>query len=102
MRLNSKDTTNKKRGKQQSSAALVKAFDSVYKHQKKVKFAVEEYRSARDAVAKTRSTLKGACPGSSERDALQRSLRQAKQGAKRAAARAAMLRADLRTKKSVV
>ena len=100
MRLNSKGTTNKKRGKQQSSAALVKAFESVYKHQKKVKFAVEEYRSARDAVAKTRLTLKGACPGSSERDALQRSLEQAKQVAKRAAEKAAMVKAKLRTAKA--
>ena len=100
MRLNSKGTTNKKRGKQQSSAALVKAFESVYKHQKKVKAAVEEYRNARDAVAKTRLTLKGACPGSSERDALQRSLEQAKQVAKRAAEKAAMVKAKLRTAKA--
>ena len=57
MRLNSKGTTNKKRGKQQSSAALVKAFESVYKQQNKVKVAVEEYRSARNAVAKTRLLL---------------------------------------------
>ena len=90
----------KKRGNQQSSAALVKALKSVHKHQKKVKFAVKEYRSAKDAVAKSRSTLKEACPGSSERDALQRSLEQAKQVVKRTAEKAAIAKAKLRTAKA--
>ena len=44
--------------------------------------------------------LREACPGTSERDALQRSLEQAKQVAKRAAGKAAILKAKLRTAKA--
>ena len=87
----------KKRGKQKSSAALLKALVSVHEHQKKVKFALKEHRRAGDAVTKTRLTLREACPGSSERDALQRSLEQAKQIAKRAAEKTAIVKAKLRT-----
>ena len=45
-------------------------------------------------------TLKEACPGSSERDALQRSLEQAKQVVKRAAEKTAIVKAKLRTAKA--
>ena len=45
-------------------------------------------------------TLREACPGSSERDALQRLLKQAKQVAKRAAGKAAIVKAKLRTAKA--
>ena len=45
-------------------------------------------------------TLREACPGSSERDALQRLLEQAKQVAKRAAGQAAIVKAKLRTAKA--
>ena len=45
-------------------------------------------------------TLREACPGSSERDALQRLLKQAKQVAKRAAGKSAIVKAKLRTAKA--
>ena len=79
---------------------MVKASESVHKHQEKVKCAVKAHRSASNAVATKKSAFRAASPGSRRRDALRRSLEQAKKIAGKAATKAAIANANLRTAKA--
>ena len=79
---------------------MVKAYESVHKHRKKVNCAAKEHRRASDVVAKTRLAFRAASPGSSKRDALGLSLEQAKQVVGRAAEKAAIAKANMRTAKA--
>ena len=79
---------------------MVKAYESVHKHRKKVNCAAKEHRRASDVVAKTRLAFRAASPGSSKRDALKLSLEQAKQVVGRAAEKAAIAKANMRTAKA--
>ena len=86
-----------KKGTKRPSSAQAKASEAVSKNQEKVKLAVKELRSARDAVTKARLALRAA---GSKSSSLERSFERAKQAADKAAAKVADVRVKVRTAKA--